>query len=261
VLRLLFGIILIYFGFRINGALGAIFLSILVAIIITFVPIKGLFLKSKGGGNPVSTKEILSYGFPVMVATLFFMMLTYVDMILVKHYFAPEDAGIYATAEVLGKIVIYLPVSIVLALFPLVAESHALNQDSFHMLDKGLLYTGVISATTAFIFFLFPELSISTLFGNKYLAAAPLLRLFSLAMVPLALINIIMYFNLARDRTAFIYSFIGFSILEVILIALFHGSLSHVLFILIGVLTTLFVINLGIVSIDRRSTKEKKHVL
>ena len=129
------------------------------------------------------------------------------------------------------------------------------TQDSFKILDKGLLYTGLISATTAFMFFLFPELSISILFGNKYLPAVPLLRLFSLAMVPLALINIIMNFNLARERMGFIYSFIGFSILEVILIGMFHSSLNQVLLILIGVLTTLFTINIGLVWVDRRRAK------
>jgi O-antigen/teichoic acid export membrane protein len=102
-------------------------------------------------GRMLSPKE---YGLMnALLAVFAFTPLTQADMVLVNRYFPAQDAaGIYASAAVLGKAVMYIPGAIILALFPMVSEQYALFlfHDSlmhivFIMLTSGtlLLVTGI----------------------------------------------------------------------------------------------------------------------
>ena len=46
------------------------------------------------------------------------MVLTNIDLILVKHFFTPIEAGYYSIAQMVGKIILILPIPIVTVMFP-----------------------------------------------------------------------------------------------------------------------------------------------
>jgi hypothetical protein len=154
-LRLLLGMIFIYAGLRLNGALLATTLPALIVLTLTVVPLSKYF---KGASPEFRHKKILRYSVPVLIASSIFAFLTNVDIMMVKHYLAPDDAGIYASISVLGKTMFYLPSSFALALFPMVSVSDAVNGDSFKILDKALLLTLLISVAALLLFAAAPEL-------------------------------------------------------------------------------------------------------
>jgi len=250
--RLLFGILFVSLGLRVNGALLATLLSALVIMIITFYPLKSLFNQRLSSNIESHTREIITYSLPVILATVSFMIITNIDLVLVKHYFSPEEAGYYAGAAVLGRSVLYLPGVIVMVIFPMISESHTLNKDTYGLLNKGLLLTAILAGTGMLSFLVMPEIMITFLFGNKFIEAAPLLRLFGVAMFPLALINIIINFNLARNKSRFIYSLVISCLLEVLLIIFFHNSLLYILYILIGNGILLLFLNIIFILIEKR---------
>jgi O-antigen/teichoic acid export membrane protein len=161
-------------------------------------------------------------------------MMTQADMVLVKNLFSPQDAGFYASASVLGKAVIYLPGAIVLALFPMVAESNALRISSGSLLRKALVITLALSGGMALALSLFPTFVIETLFGARYLEAAGVLRYFGLAMLPMALLLILMNYFIAKGRTLFSYAMGLGAVIEVALILAFHSSLTSVIWAIMG---------------------------
>ncbi len=93
---------------------------------------------------------------------------------------------------------------------------------------------------------------IKLLFGAKFIPAAPLLKIFGLAMVPFTLVNLIMEFFLARHRTGFIYSLLAGFILQIALIWRYHQTLSQVIYVIIFVGTGLLLTNLGLVILEKR---------
>lgn len=225
--KLFFGVVFVIFGFGLNGAVASVPVSFICVIVLTAIPLLP-YIKEKESVER-QTREILSYSIPVLAASIAFAILTNIDLILVKHIFPPETAGLYSSLSVLGKTILYLPSAFVLALFPIVSESHSLNQDTYRILGKGLVYTAFISIAGVLVFTFFPELILKIMFGNKFLTIAPLLKYYGLAMMFMALINILMNFNLARNRTGFLYSLGGGCLLLVLSIHLFHGSLLSVI--------------------------------
>lgn len=249
--KLLFGIVLILLGFGLNGAVAAVVFSALFVFALTTIPLSAYFKRRKAVES--HTRDILLYSIPVLLSSIAFTIMTNIDLMIVKHFFPPKEAGLYAAISILGKTILYLPAALVLALFPMVSESHALNHDAFKILDKGVLYTVAISLIGVLGFLLFPELAIKILFGNRFVAAAPLLKFYGLAMMFMAIISILINFNLARHRTEFIYSLGAGCVVLITLINLFHDSLLTVIFIIMAISISLAVVNLMMVYKDRKA--------
>lgn len=258
-LKLIFGVIFIVIGFGLNGAVASVVFSSLVVLALTTIPVSFYLLK-----RPIPlekhTKDIFLYSVPVFFSTLAFTVLTNIDLIFIKHFFSPQEAGLYAAVAVLGKIILYLPAAFVLALFPIVSESHASNQDTFKILDKGLLYTTAISLVGVLGFIFIPDITIKILFGSKFIVAAPLMKFYGMAMMLMSIISILVSFNLARDKTGFIYSLIIGCILLIILISFFHNTLFQVLYIILIVNSCLTAFNLYMVYQDRKAFYRLKTV-
>lgn len=253
-LKLVFGALLVYLGLGVEGAIGGIVLGSFI-VFLSSATILRLTLAKFKPPNPVKEEEVyvsgsFSYSVPVLIALLCFTSLTNIDLILVKHFFPPEEAGNYAVAAVLGKAILFLPAAIVLAMFPLVSESHALNTNSYIILKKSVVLAGTLSCLGLQAYLFFPELLVTILMGAKHASTAPLVRFYGLAMLPFAFINIFMYYNLATHEMKFLYTLVAGSLLEILLIYMYHDSLRQVIYLLIVVGCTLLIPNAWLIWAD-----------
>ncbi len=242
-LRLAFGVLFIYIGFGVHGAILAGIVPVFIIILITWYPTRFLLSKTIKHDKEKYTKEIIWYSLPATLANLCFSGLINIDLVLVKHFFSPEDAGNYAATAILGRSIFYLPGAIILAMFPMVSESHTLNKDTYGLLNKALLFTLILSGFGLIIFFVFPSQVMGLLMGKKFIATAQLLRVFGLAMLPFALLNILINFNLAKHRVKFVYTLAVGCLLEIFLIYIHHNSLTQVIYIMMGSGILLFLVN------------------
>lgn len=251
-LKLLLGVLFVVAGLGLNGAVASVGVATIIVFGATLYLLRP-YLAKKAGGAERHTVSIISYGVPVLLATLAFTILTNIDLIMVKHFFAPEEAGLYSALSVLGKAVLYLPAALVLALFPMVAEAHSRSQDTFKLLEKGLLYTVVLSVGGVLLFVIWPGPVMTLLFGAKFVVVAPMLKYYGLSMGLMAVVSIIMSYNLARHKSAFIYSLCAGCVSMVVLINLFHGSLQTVIFVIIANNILILAFNLWLVYREKRS--------
>jgi len=114
-LKIAFAIGLILLGFGLNGALAGLLIAQVVGWVLTFAPLKPIVVGAYDGKR---AEPLLSFASaaPVLVANLAFAVMTQLDMVLVKHYFDSQQAGLYAAASVLGKAVMYLPGAVTMAM-------------------------------------------------------------------------------------------------------------------------------------------------
>jgi peptidoglycan biosynthesis protein MviN/MurJ (putative lipid II flippase) len=95
-----------------------------------------------------------------------------------------------------------------------------------------------------------------TLFGARYFEAAGVLRYFGLAMLPMALLLILMNYFIAKGRTVFSYV-MGFgAAVEVALVLAFHSSLTSVIFVVMG--AGGLVLSLGFIFLYVEGRMEKR---
>jgi len=233
-MKFFFCVALVIAGLSVNGVMAGLVLASITIWFITYLPLRKDMHYEKGILDIPDNITFLNI-LPVLLANLAFAVMTQADMVLVKHLFSGHEAGIYASASIIGKAVMYLPGAIVLAMFPMVAESNTLRQDSSHLIIKTTIVTFLLSGSGALLLFFFPEFIIGTFFGVKYLEAGEIVRYFGVSMLPMALLLIMMNYFIAKGKTFFQYIlFIG-AFLEIVFILSFHDSLITVLYTLIGI--------------------------
>jgi O-antigen/teichoic acid export membrane protein len=254
-LKLLLGIIFVSIGFGVIGAMSALAISTFIALLLSFIMLasvlprplalipKSLQLKSNSLDPEMNLSGIYRYFYAVATVFLCFMVLTNIDVVLVKHYFKPLEAGYYSIAQMVGKIILLLPIAITLVMFPKTSELHAQAKATSHLLKKSLLYVGALCGTAALICLLFPGMIIRLLSGEEHLPCIPLARIFSVTMVFFALVYVLLFYHLSIHRLGFIYSLVLLTVIQILAIILFHQSLSQVLYIMCGNAVLLFLIN------------------
>ena len=255
-LKLVLGIIFVSIGFEVAGVMVALAISTLVALGLSFVvvvlelpkssesPSKSSLINSNSTDNEVNFSEIYRYFYAAASVLLCFMILTNMDVLLVKHFFEPLEAGYYSIAQMAGKIILFLPVAITLVMFPKTSELHAKSKATLHILKKSLFYVGIMCGMAVLVCTLFPGLIIKLLSGEQHLDCIPLVRVFSITMFFFALVYTLLFYHLSIHNTRFIYSLVLLTVVQVLMIIFFHNSLLQVLYIMCGNAVLLFLINM-----------------
>lgn len=222
--KIIFSVALVWMGFGLVGALIGISLSFVMLWITTLGGLRSKLIE--GRGKPFEVGR-LTYkaALPVFVANVAFATMTQFDMVLVNYYFPSHEAGLYAAASVLGKAVLFLPGGIAMALFPMVAENHAGNKASSHLLMQAITLTTVLCGMGAIFYYLFGDWLVQLLYGESYRGASDVLRYYGFAILPMALVMVTEYFLIAKGKVMFAYLFLVFAPLQFLAVYYFHNSL------------------------------------
>jgi len=231
--KLILALLLIYLGFKANGAIFAVLVSLIVAFIFTFPSLK--FKKEKTA--KIDSKEIYKFSIISFMALFLITAIYNVDIFLVKHFFSAEQAGHYAVLSLLGKIIFFGATSIGLVMFPKISAQEKEKDKNKKVFKKSIIFTSIISVFIAAIYYLFSKQIVSIAFGQNYIDISGMLGAFGIFMVFLSLSYICILHKLAIGKKKFIINILIALLLEIILIVLFHATLSQIV-------TSLIILNI-----------------
>lgn len=241
-LKLILGIVLVFSGFTVYGAMASIILSSLIPYLISFIPLRFLFLKITAVDS-LQIKTLFSYGTPAAIVLIGMSSLINADIILVKHFFSPAEAGLYAGLSLIGKVIFFFSAPISSVMFPLIVQKHTKNENYHSIFRLSLLLIFGFSIAISLFYFLFPEFVINFFLKREaYLAVAPYLVYFAVFITIYSLISVLTYYFLSIKKTN-IYIPIGLAALaQIILIYFFHDTFLHIILISIAVSTLLLAV-------------------
>ncbi len=243
VLKVSIGILLVLAGFGVAGALGGFAVAVLFTLVLSAVPLVGFFAHHTPL-QEVEISEVYRYMVPTALTWLCYMVLTNVDIILVKHFFSPQEAGYYSIASMVGKIVLFLPAAITVVMFPKVSNLHGQGKETRTVLKMSLIYVALLCGVSSSICIIFPDEVMRLVSGRVVPESIQLARLFALNMTFFSLITILLFYQLSVHNFKFIVPLTGFAVLEVLLIMLFHSSLLQVITVIGVIGLILFLFNL-----------------
>lgn len=227
-LKIGFAVLLIWLGYGVSGALGGIILAALAGWAITYVALH----RPLAGGRGAAFETVhISFrsALPVMVANIAFAAMTQLDMVFVNYYFSAHEAGLYAAASILGKAVMYLPGGIAAALFSMVAERHARQEGSAHLLLQAVGMTALLCGAGAIFYFFLGEWIVALLYGEGYQGAGELLKYYGLAVLPMAMVMVAEHFLIAKGRVLFAYLFAALMPFQLGAIYFYHDSMLMII--------------------------------
>lgn len=222
--KLLFGILLVFAGFGVAGAMGAVVIGSAFGMLIVLVGVRDYLAKPGEEITHADSRAIKMYLIPVTVAVVCYAILTNIDILLANHYLDKTSSGLYSMASTLGKIILFLPGAIGTVMFPKLSEAHTRHEDTVRIMRRSIFWTLGLSGLCAMGFLLLPDTVLGLLSNKSYLGAAPVLQVIGFSMMFFGLASLFMNYGLATDRHQYTSFLLIFTLVEVALLALFHST-------------------------------------
>jgi len=245
VLKLILGIIFVVVGYSVGGATMAILIASLIGYFVSFAQLRFIFSK-KTKMPHIDTKAIFSYGIPSALTLFGLISFISSDIILVKHFFNPIQAGQYAGLSLIGRIIFFVSAPIGTVMFPIIVQKYTRNEnyDNTFKMAVGLVLAPSILLTLFYSFF--PKFSVLFFLKNPaYLAVAPLVGIFGLYITFYSVLYLFANFYLSIKKTNIYLPILIASFLQIILIVFYHNNFWQIIlisFVLIGILLSLFLV-------------------
>ena len=246
--KLGFAVLLVYFGWRSLGAISGLIIAQMLTLVYVYHKTKtSLNLSRISANNMISViKAEYKYALLIFLTTSAITFLYTADVLMVKHWFSPSQAGLYSGIATIARIIFFATGSISAVLFSAVKIKNGpeLNKK---ILKKALGLILFIVGGAWLVFFLFSELIIEILIGSRYLVLAHLLAELSLLMAMVSLINLLFFYFLALRRPIIFSAALVGPAIVCFLIFFRHDSLEQIIYdFLIGSAAVLAVLFYGI---------------
>lgn len=228
-------VVLVYAGFGVAGAMAGWMLGTFTALGYT---IWAVLQKhgARGDGNVrlvFDLRRLWHTMLGVGLSSAFLIMLSFMDVLLVKHYFEPHEAGLYAAVNLTGKVVLFVASFVPAVLLPKTVAISARGENAKGLLLNAGGLTIVMSGVVLILFGAMPHLVVRFLAGRDFISAAPYVLQYDAAMCLLAILTLVVNYRIGIHSFGFLPGLGTLLVCEVVAIAFFHYSLWDVIHILL----------------------------
>ena len=234
--RFVVGAGLVVLGYGVLGAVGAISAAVIAAYFLPRVPAK---LRGKADiCEPPSFAEAVQ-------AIVFFIgqvIINNIDILLVKHFFPADPAGVYAAIAQIGRLLYFAAwFGVVNAMFPVTAAAKDENRKA-HGIGLPLLLVFGISIAFVAMASLFPHLIMGVIFGSRFVDIGWLLALYAIATGLYSLSVVFIAYEMSRRiaNTGWLQLMVSGAL--VLGICLFHGTLREVIMVRVVLMAIMLVL-------------------
>ena len=242
--RFLVGLGLVWIGWAAYGAVLALTLSIIATWAVAAYGLR----QSRGLAVTNVTfkaserQALLAFALPVLLIEISLILINNSDVLLVKRFFDSATAGQYAALALIGRIVFFGTWSVVITMFPLVAQKAQRGEPHRQLLWLSLGMVAGVSVVIVTATAIAPALIIQILFGAAYLPVAPLLWLYALATALFALANVLINYHLALGNRGGAFLALTAGLCQVVLLLFFHATLYQVVIVQVGLMGALLLL-------------------
>jgi len=254
------GVGLVSLGLQVKGAMLSYFVAIIIPFLIGFVPLRFILKKGERAVNKIHFKDIVPYGAPAAIATFGLTSLISTDILLIKHFYNPTEAGMYAILSLVGKAIFYFTAPIGTVMFPLIIQKHTKNEDFNNIFKMAIGMVAIPSILISIFYFMQPEFAIRLFVKRDVLfSGSNILGIFGIFITIYSLVSLFVYYFLSIKKTKVYLPVIFSALTQGIAINFFHSSLLQVVLISLGVSTSLLIVlTIYYIKLYREFKKVKK---
>ncbi len=239
VVRLGGAYVLIRLGLGVNGAV----LACVIAVIASY------FFAKPTPLHPLRLRSVVISFAEGLQAIVFFsgqVIINNFDIVLVNHFFASEQAGIYAAVSLVGRLVNMCAWSVVNTMFPVSAGARSSDREARPVLFMSLFLVFMILAVLILCLWAIPSFLWRTLFGahfelGNYGGLAALLILYAVTTGIYSLSSVMITYEMSRKIANTSWIQLAFSGALVLGICAFHQTLRQVIFVQLMLMLILLI--------------------
>lgn len=242
VVRLGGSLVLIKLGLGVRGVIMANAAAVAVAYVAA-VPLH----RVRRIPNPLLLHNAMRETTQAMVFFSGQVLINNCDIVLVKHFFLPTAAGLYAAVAMVGRVIFTFSQAVVNSMFPIVAGTRqeerrglkVIAVSSLLVLGIGAVIVLTLRLTPAWVWarFFGSGFEISGQFGLPYL-----LSMYAITSIIYCLSVVIITYEMSYKIANTGWVQLAFSVVVVAGICLFHSSLRQVILVQLVLMIALFVV-------------------
>ena len=227
-IRLIGSMVMIFCGFGVTGVVIANVAGVAVAYL-AIAPRLG-----PADSNAVA----FGNGFQELMQGLVFysgqVLINNCDIVLVKHFFAPETAGIYSVVAMVGRVTFSFSSAVVNSMFPVVAGAAHEDRKNLSLISSSLLIVLSVGAVFALALLATPARIWSMFFGAGFSLSGPhelshLLALYAITTVIYSLSVVVISYEMSYKIASNSWLQLIVSGVMIVGISKFHSSLQQVI--------------------------------
>lgn len=186
----------------------------------------------------------------MLQALVFFsgqMLITNCDIVLVKHFFLPAIAGLYAAIAMVGRVIFTFSTAVVNSMFPVVAGSHKDERKNLSLIATSLLLVLVIEGVMVLGVRITPSWVWTSFFGKGFQmhgheSLQSLMALYALKTVIYSLSVVVISYEMSYKIANTSWVQLLFSGAVIAGICRFQGSLHEVIMVQLVLMVVLLVV-------------------
>lgn len=227
--KLIFGWYFVSLGWTVFGALLAGLIATVLPWGLSFLPIRQFFVEKTKKIFGLR-QQILFFSLPAFYVITSSILFLTSDVILVKHFFTPVEAGIYAAGAIMGKAIFFAISPISVVLFSIISQKLAKGENLMKELLLSIVFTLIPGLIAISIYFTYPQFIVTIFFPlSEYRESVNLVGLYGVYMLIYSLASLLTNFFLAIEKNMFPLISLIFAILQIVLIFFFHTSLYQII--------------------------------
>lgn len=234
-LKVVISVILVYLNFHIVGALLGPIIGGIVVYLLTLLELKAVLGAAKELKKWRFERKMFYQFLSLFLGTLALTAFINIDIILVRHFFPTIIAGQYTALSTIGKIIFFAVGPVITVMFPVISARVSGGLPYIIPLLGTIVFALGLAVSVMVVFFLFPQVIIVILFGNKYFDIIPYLGVFSFFMTIYTINSILTHFLLSISYYQPIYPLFLISLLQGFFIFIFHDNIWQVIWVNIAV--------------------------
>lgn len=238
--RLIGSIAAILLGFGVTGVIAANAAAMAIAWFAIFPKL------SPSSANPLGWRYSARETSQALVFFSGQMLINNADIVLVKHFFAATDAGLYAAVAMVGRVMFAFSAAIMNSMFPVVAGARHEDRKNLSLIATSLVLVLAVGSSMALTLRLLPPSVWTAFFGTGFVIPGPhglpyLLSLKTVVTMVFSLSVLLIAYEMAYKIANTSWIQLGFSAAVVASICRYHSSLRQVLLVQLALMFLLLL--------------------
>lgn len=239
--RLCGSLLLIFLGLGVTGVIAANAAAVAVAYF------SAIFRVPLLAPSTLRIRVAFREGLQSIVFFVGQVVINNCDIILVKHFFPSQLAGLYAAVALVGRVIFSLSWAVVNTMFPIVAGAHSNERKGHRILGLSLLLVFAIGSIVTLALYLSPPSLWAIVFGARFEMAgaytlSSLLSLYAAATTIYSLSVVTIAYEMSYKIANTGWMQLAFSGALIVGIYSFHSSLRQVIMVQVIMMACLLIV-------------------
>jgi len=238
--RLLFSTVIVLLGGGVTAVLGGVAGGMFCAVMVGFFPIRKVLFQASNLAD-FDMRPLTRFFWPVMIGQAICQLMMNLDIIFSARFLSGADLAAYGKAAMLARTVLFLPLPIVMVMFPYAVVSTRRRVVAFALGSSFL-----ISGSAALFVTFFPAIPMKLMYGVDTPLYLELVRLYVWAAIPLSLSLILVQYLWARHYPLKIFWLLPVAGIYAVALFRFHATPQQMIACLGTCTASMFLVLAGI---------------